>query len=110
MAKKKLKIKIKKAHQVDNLDRYALTTLTVSRSWSFSPQLQYLQRRYSVQVLENVPVETIILAMAINKPIDQVGIVSSSSCCCCCTVAKAPTHQTSPQLLVEQKKDLNVVE
>lgn len=64
--------KKKKAHQVDNLDRYALTTLTVSRSWSFSPQLQYLQRRYSVQVLENVPVDTIILAMAINKPIDQV--------------------------------------
>lgn len=64
-------ILVVKAHQVDNLDRYALTTLTVSRSWSFSPQLQYLQRRYSVQVLENVPVETIILAMAINKPIDQ---------------------------------------
>ena len=65
-------MKTKKAHQVDNLDRYALTTLTVSRSWSFSPQLQYLQRRYSVQVLENVPVDTIILALAINKPIDQV--------------------------------------
>ncbi|XP_057376036.1 cadherin EGF LAG seven-pass G-type receptor 1-like [Daphnia carinata] len=64
-------ILVVKAHQVDNLDRYALTTLTVSRSWSFSPQLQYLQRRYSVQVLENVPVDTIILAMAINKPIDQ---------------------------------------
>jgi hypothetical protein len=69
-----LKFKKKKAHQVDNLDRYALTTLTVSRSWSFSPQLQYLQRRYSVQVLENVPVDTIILAMAINKPIDQVSL------------------------------------
>ncbi|XP_046649678.1 protocadherin-like wing polarity protein stan [Daphnia pulicaria] len=64
-------ILVVKAHQVDNLDRYALTTLTVSRSWSFSPQLQYLQRRYSVQVLENVPVDTTILAMAINKPIDQ---------------------------------------
>lgn len=57
---------------MDNDDRYALSTLAVSRSWSFSPQLQYLQRRYSVQVLENVAVDSIILTLAVNKPNDEV--------------------------------------
>jgi len=64
-----------KAYQVDNDDRYALSTLAVSRSWSFSPQLQYLQRRYSVQVLEDIPVDTIILTLAVNKPNDEVIIL-----------------------------------
>lgn len=60
------------AHQVDNPDRYALSTLTISRSWAFQPQLQFLQRRYAVQVLENVPVDTTITMLAINKPLDPV--------------------------------------
>jgi len=57
-----------KAFQVDNGDRYALTTLTISRSWSFSPTVQFLRRRYDVIVAEDVAVHTTLLALAINKP------------------------------------------
>ena len=65
-----------KAFQVDNGDRYALTTLTISRSWSFSPTVQFLRRRYDVSVAEDVPIDTALLALAINKPAHPVSISS----------------------------------
>jgi len=60
-----------KAFQVDNWDRYALTTLTVSRSWTFSPTLQYLQRRYDVTVAEDAAFNVTLLALAVNRPTDS---------------------------------------
>ena len=44
-----------KATQYDNPDRYAVTTLTVTRGGIFDSDLQFLQRAYSVRILENAP-------------------------------------------------------
>ena len=44
-----------KATQYDNPDRYAVTTLTVTRGGIFDSDLQFLQRSYSVRILENAP-------------------------------------------------------
>ena len=44
-----------KATQYDNPDRYAVTTLTITRGGIFDSDLQFLQRMYSVRILENAP-------------------------------------------------------
>ena len=36
-------------------DRYAVTTLTITRGGIFDSDLQFLQRMYSVRILENAP-------------------------------------------------------
>ena len=49
-----------KATQYDNPDRYAVTTLTVTRGGIFDSDLQFLQRMYSVRILENAPLNRYI--------------------------------------------------
>ena len=44
-----------KATQYDNPDRYAVTTLTITRGGIFDSDLQFLQRMYTVRILENAP-------------------------------------------------------
>lgn len=44
-----------RATQYDNPDRYAVTTLTITRGGIFDSDLQFLQRMYSVRILENAP-------------------------------------------------------
>lgn len=60
-----------RATQVDNHDRYALTTITLSRRGYYSTQLQFIQREYVATVLENLPVHSLIAPTMINKNIDK---------------------------------------
>lgn len=60
-----------RATQYDNQDRYALATLTVSRAGTAPRELQFLQKNYLAGVLENAPVNSILLAVVTNKPRDQ---------------------------------------
>lgn len=60
------------ATQEDNPDRYALTTMTLSRRGYYSTQLQFIQRDYVATVLENLPEQSVIAPTIINKNIDQV--------------------------------------
>lgn len=62
------------ATQEDNPDRYALTTMTLSRRGYYSTQLQFIQRDYVATVLENLPQHSVIAPTIINKNIDQVCI------------------------------------
>jgi hypothetical protein len=64
------------ATQYDNQDRYALATLTVSRVGAIPRELQFLQKNYLVGVLENAPVNSILLTAVTNNPRDKVGTVS----------------------------------
>ncbi|KAK4289832.1 hypothetical protein Pmani_037225 [Petrolisthes manimaculis] len=56
-----------RATQVDNPDRYALTTMTLSRRGYYSTQLQFIQRDYVATVLESLPVHSLIAPTLINK-------------------------------------------
>ncbi|XP_042230925.1 protocadherin-7-like isoform X2 [Homarus americanus] len=60
-----------RATQVDNPDRYALTTVTLSRRGYYSTQLQFIQRDYVATVLENLPRHSLIAPTMINKNIDK---------------------------------------
>lgn len=60
-----------KATQFDNPDRYAVTTLTVSRGGIFDSDLQFLQKKYDVKILENVPLNSVITTLLTNKPSDR---------------------------------------
>ncbi|XP_021935515.1 protocadherin Fat 2 [Zootermopsis nevadensis] len=60
-----------RATQYDNQDRYALATLTVSRAGSVPRELQFLQKNYLISVLENAPVNSILLTVVTNKPRDK---------------------------------------
>lgn len=60
-----------KAVQVDNPDRYALTTLTVSREAVLSDRLQFVQENYVTSVLENRPVDSVLLTLVTNRPGDR---------------------------------------
>jgi len=64
------------ATQHDNKDRYALATLTVSRIGAIPRELQFLQKNYLVGVLENAPVNSILLTAVTNNPRDKVGTFS----------------------------------
>lgn len=57
-----------RATQVDNRDRYALTTVTVQskRNLQKSP-LKFLKSNYSASVLENNPVSHVIMTLRTNK-------------------------------------------
>ena len=61
-----------KATEKDNPDRYSLTTLTVSRLLSpSSGDLSFLRSAYSTQVLENMPIDSAILAVMTNGKSSQ---------------------------------------
>ncbi|XP_076032674.1 protocadherin Fat 4-like Cad96Ca isoform X2 [Oratosquilla oratoria] len=60
-----------RATQRDNPDRYAVTTLTVSRRGVYSKQLQFLQREYVATVLENLPLNSLVAPTVVNKNVDK---------------------------------------
>ncbi|CAL4068557.1 unnamed protein product, partial [Meganyctiphanes norvegica] len=60
-----------KATQLDNFDRQGVTTLTVSRRGYFSTQLQFVQREYVANILESVPIDSIVTHTLINKNVAQ---------------------------------------
>jgi hypothetical protein len=57
-----------KAMQVDNRDRYALTTLTVQSRRQPKPALKFLQSNYSVSLLENFPPGHLAVTVRTNRP------------------------------------------
>lgn len=59
------------ATQFDNSDRYALATLTISRPGTSLRELQFLQDHYQAGVLENVPLDSVLLTVITNKPKDK---------------------------------------
>ncbi|KAF6212648.1 hypothetical protein GE061_013174 [Apolygus lucorum] len=60
-----------KATQNDNPDRYALATLTVSRPGTSYKELQFLQSHYVAGVLENVPLNSVLLTVITNRHRDK---------------------------------------
>ncbi len=60
-----------RATQFNNKDRYAVTTLTVSRGGIYDTELRFLQRRYEVRVLENVPLNSAVATLLTNRPSDR---------------------------------------
>ena len=60
-----------KATQYDNKDRYAVTTLTLTRGGVYDSDLQFLQRDYTVRVLENAPLNSPVTTLLTNKPLDR---------------------------------------
>ncbi|BES97298.1 CA [Nesidiocoris tenuis] len=60
-----------KATQNDNRDRYALATLTVSRPGTSLKELQFLQSHYVAGVLENVPLNSVLLTVITNRHRDK---------------------------------------
>ncbi len=60
-----------KATQFDNPDRYAVTTLTVSRGGIYNTELQFMQSEYAVRILENVPLNSVVATLLTNKPSDR---------------------------------------
>ncbi|XKL64605.1 hypothetical protein PGB90_004691 [Kerria lacca] len=64
-------ILVVRATQFDNSDRYALATLTISRPGTSLHDLQFLHNQYFAAILENVPVNSILLTVITNKPRDK---------------------------------------
>ena len=61
-----------KATQFDNVDRYTVTTLTITRDGNFGgSNLQFLQHSYQFQILENVPLNSVIGTLLTNRPNDR---------------------------------------
>ncbi|KAL1140379.1 hypothetical protein AAG570_000311 [Ranatra chinensis] len=60
-----------RATQSDNRDRYALATLTVSRPGTLLRELQFLQSHYVAGVLENVPLNSVLLTVITNRHRDK---------------------------------------
>jgi hypothetical protein len=50
--------------------------LTVSRIGAIARELQFLQKNYLVGVLENAPLNSILLTAVTNNPRDKVGTFS----------------------------------
>lgn len=59
-----------KATQIDNPDRYALTTVTLSRPGTNSEltTLAFVQKKFVIRVREDLPVGSRLLALPTNKP------------------------------------------
>ena len=64
---------INQATQVDNKDRYALATVTISRKGGGVQTLHFLQKLYLAGVLENAPVNSVVLTAVTNRPRDKVS-------------------------------------
>uniref|UniRef100_A0A1B6EHK3 Cadherin domain-containing protein n=2 Tax=Cuerna arida TaxID=1464854 RepID=A0A1B6EHK3_9HEMI len=60
-----------KATQYDNPDRYALSTLTISRPGTSLKELQFLQSHYFAGVLESVPLNSVLLTVITNRHRDK---------------------------------------
>ncbi|CAH1399286.1 unnamed protein product [Nezara viridula] len=60
-----------RATQSDNRDRYALATLAVSRPGTSLKELQFLQSHYLAGVLENVPLNSVLLTVITNRHRDK---------------------------------------
>ncbi|KAJ9600573.1 hypothetical protein L9F63_026289, partial [Diploptera punctata] len=60
-----------RATQYDNPDRYALATLSVNRPGTVPREIQFLQKNYLAGVLENAPINSILLSVVTNKPRDK---------------------------------------
>ena len=60
-----------RATQFDNADRYAVTTLEVSRGGIYDADIQFLQRGYAVKILENVPLNSVVTTLITNRPSDR---------------------------------------
>ncbi|KAG8264736.1 hypothetical protein J6590_004757 [Homalodisca vitripennis] len=60
-----------KATQYDNTDRYALSTLTISRPGTSLKELQFLQSHYFAGVLESVPLNSVLLTVITNRHRDK---------------------------------------
>lgn len=60
-----------KASQVDNRERVALTTLTVSEKNTFLTGLRFLQKHYIGTVPENLPLNQTVLTVPTNKLDDK---------------------------------------
>ena len=57
-----------RATQVDNRDRYALTTVTVQSKRNLQkPPLKFLQSNHSISVLENFPVGHVVMILRTNR-------------------------------------------
>ncbi|KAL0281542.1 UNVERIFIED_CONTAM: hypothetical protein PYX00_002495 [Menopon gallinae] len=59
-----------RATQVDNKDRYALATVTISRKGAIQA-LHFLQEIYLAGILENAPVNSIVITAVTNRPRDR---------------------------------------
>ena len=55
-----------RATQFDNPDRYSVTTLRLSRSGLYSTQLSFIQRTYRADILENTPLNSVVLSLALT--------------------------------------------
>jgi len=60
-----------KATQFDNPDRYSVTTLTVSRGGVFSGDLSFVKKGYAASILENTPLNSVILTVITNRQSDR---------------------------------------
>ena len=60
-----------KATQFDNPDRYSVTTLTVSRGGVFSGELSFVKKHYAASILENTPLNSVILTVITNRQSDR---------------------------------------
>lgn len=90
------------ATQEDNPDRYALTTMTLSRRGYYSTQLQFIQRDYVATVLENLPEHSVIAPTIINKNIDEVRTLAKVTRCesCVCTFFSSSSSFDVPLILL----------
>lgn len=59
---------------MDNKDRYALATVTISRKGA-TQALHFLQEVFLAGVLENVPVNSVLLTAVSNRPRDKVSLL-----------------------------------
>lgn len=67
------------ATQYDNPDRYALSTMTVSRPGTSLKDLQFLQSHYYAGVLESVPLNSVLLTVITNRHRDKVNTGSEQN-------------------------------
>ncbi|XP_053211587.1 protocadherin-16-like [Panonychus citri] len=69
-----------RATQTDNRDRYALTTVTIlSRRESILPEIRFTKSNYSVSVLENVPLGSVLLTIGISGRPATTEVIESTN-------------------------------
>lgn len=63
---------IVRATQIDNSDKYAVTTLVVSTGNHVDHgNVEFVKKSYKVKVLESVPIDSVIASLMINRPQDR---------------------------------------
>ncbi|CAL1294523.1 unnamed protein product [Larinioides sclopetarius] len=60
-----------KATQMDNPDRYSLTTLTIESDSILPTELKFLQTDYVTTALESAPVDQVVITVRTTKPNDK---------------------------------------